>query len=99
MGSQKEAESVVAAWVCARSLHIIYILWLLAFCLYGTPKSGSRCTSDSFAYSDPFAPIQIALFILPYCTLFYSTWLSALGGLNFAEEKKMGGVDLGDGGG
>jgi len=31
------------------------MLWLLAWCLWGTPNSGSRCNSDSLAWSWDFS--------------------------------------------
>lgn len=45
------------AWVCIR---FVYILWLLAWCSCETPKSGSRCISDSFTCPwDTFPPVGL----------------------------------------
>jgi hypothetical protein len=54
--TETEAGSTVPAEGCTWSS--VYILWLLAWWICGTPNSGNRCVFDSFGYSwGSFPPV------------------------------------------
>lgn len=90
------------AWVCIRPS--AYKLWLLAWCFYGTPNSGSRGISDSFACSwNSFPPIGLPCtvsiwrvfpcLIVP-CLVVFSCCLQEA--CSFLKGNGGGGADLGE---